>query len=227
MGDLLLNGPASFGKPVSAVLAEPKPSFFPGYSREGRHYNDNQFQLRGFKQYWLKDPAPTTAKKENVASKFAPMSAGVKFSGTIHYRNLHPDELGLLLWCITLDPGCFQNIGKGKPYGYGRVTVQINDLKELNPEELYGAGKLDAEWKSVSSRDARIRELIGEYEQKYLELTGGKNGIRKRKTVADFLTMKKVIQTDSKLFSYMDLDAEEYKNLTVPLPSISDLCDSK
>ena len=47
------------------ILGEPKPSYYPGYvvpkGEEvpvAKHYSEEDFKLRGYKQYWLKDPVP-------------------------------------------------------------------------------------------------------------------------------------------------------------------------
>lgn len=95
---------------------------------KGEHYsttddkNSEQpgFQLRGYKLYWLKEAGAASTDKEKAASKLRPLPAGTVFSGVIRYRNLRPDELGLLLWALRLENGCFQSVGMGKPYGYGR-----------------------------------------------------------------------------------------------------------
>ena len=50
-------------------------------------------------------------------------------TGTIRYHHLTPDELGLLLWSIALEDGCYHSIGRGRPYGYGRVRIRIDGLK--------------------------------------------------------------------------------------------------
>lgn len=226
--DFLLNNVKYEGElfqdPVSAFLLEPKPSFFQGYIRDGKHYNDDNFQLRGYKQYWLKDVVPSHADKEESGSSFQPMSAGVSFTGTIHYRNLHPDELGLLLWCITLDKGCYQNIGKGKPYGYGRISVQIDSLRELDLKALYGFGKLGSQWVANQDPKTRISDLIQKYVQFVDRLLNGQS-IRKRTTIVDFMKMKKTVWKDPDLVSYMSVDGGDYQNLGAALPTIKDLCE--
>ena len=42
------------------------------------------------------------------------MKKGTTFSGTIRFKNLKEDELGLLLWSLLLNDGCYQSIGMGK-----------------------------------------------------------------------------------------------------------------
>ena len=137
-GDLELCGEAVSDKEVSPPLMEPKPSFCAGYLLDGKDYTDDDFQLRGYKQYWLKDSLSLALRaKANVKSILRPLESGSRFSGVVRFRNLAEDELGLLLWSIRLDDGCFQNIGKGKPYGYGRIAVSIDRLVEYDFASRY------------------------------------------------------------------------------------------
>ena len=46
------------------------------------------------------------------------------FKGKIKFNNLNEDELGLLLWALYIHPDAQQNIGKGKPYGFGNIKVK-------------------------------------------------------------------------------------------------------
>lgn len=101
------------------ILGEPKPSYYPGYVVGGKHYNHEDFRLRGYKQYWLKEVEATDDNgKPRAATTIRPLPRGTKFSGTIRYKNLTEAELGLLLWCLRLEKGCYQSVGMAKPYGF-------------------------------------------------------------------------------------------------------------
>lgn len=120
-----------------AVLGQPKATCYPDYlqqnDRDKRNlltYNADDFKIRGVKQYWLKTKMPEDLpeiKNSKVATKMYPLDAGTKFRCEICFANLHDDELGLLLLALTLDKGCLQNIGLGKPLGFG--IIKINDLR--------------------------------------------------------------------------------------------------
>ena len=100
-GALHLQGVAKELTGIQTVLGEPKPSFYPGYVQGGKNYNEDDFQLRGYKLYWLKKTAKAAEpsnQNENVGTIMYPLDQGSTFGGVIRYRNLTPDELGLLLW---------------------------------------------------------------------------------------------------------------------------------
>lgn len=54
-GDFHLEGKVRELPPIRTVLSEPKPSYYPAYVVDGQHYNKDNFCLRGYKQYWLKE----------------------------------------------------------------------------------------------------------------------------------------------------------------------------
>ena len=60
-----------------------------------------------------------------MASHLYPLDAGVRFNGKIRFYNVTEEELGMLLWGLLLEENSQQNIGKGKPYGYGRISVEL------------------------------------------------------------------------------------------------------
>ena len=128
-GDLELCGEAVSDKEVSPPLMEPKPSFCAGYLLDGKDYTDDDFKLRGYKQYWLKEPFIDLEGKANVNSILRPLESGSRFSGVVRFRNLTDDELGLLLWSIQLDDGCFQNIGRASRTGTGVLLSALTDRR--------------------------------------------------------------------------------------------------
>jgi CRISPR-associated protein (TIGR03986 family) len=119
------------------VLGQPKPTCYPDYlqqdDRDKRNlltYNAENFKIRGVKQYWMKTKTSeelTGPKNSNVVTKMYPLDTGTGFRCEIRFANLHDDELGLLLLALILDRGCKQNIGMGKPCGFGKI--KINDVK--------------------------------------------------------------------------------------------------
>ncbi len=230
-GDLLAVGNVKECKPVSMILGEPKPSYYPGYAygREKnndnavRHYANEDFKLRGYKLYWHKaevEPSEVPDGKERVGTTLRPLDKDTVFrGGGIRFKNLTPEELGLLLWSLRLDEGCFQSVGMGKPYGYGRMKLEIEGLTVYTPEDLYD-GTLTARG-TAKGRDA-IDEYIRAYDRAACETLGvkpqkdtGEVSIRNRPDIKDFFYMKRTIQHGPE-FSYMKL--AEYKNNRSPLP---------
>ncbi len=154
---------------INTILGGPKPTFYPSYIQQGytkdangkfiisneyKTYMNKDAKIRGFKTYPLQDgPHPTSPddKQKNVATKFIPLAAGSSFSFTLHYHNVKPQELGSLLWALTLG-GLSQNdadsfhhsLGMGKPYGFGQVHIELFDFtpikdysgREYSPEDL-------------------------------------------------------------------------------------------
>ena len=117
-----------------------------------------RFRLSGFRQY-----PPMTVRSEPWDSRqgIRPLDAGTRFTGVIRYRNLHSDELGLLLWCLRLEEGCVHAMGMAKGYGYGQVSISIDALTEFDPSTLYGS--LTATGTPAADTAARVEQLIQTY----------------------------------------------------------------
>ena len=211
------------------ILAEPKLSFFPAYTVDGKDYNQRDFRMRGYKQYWFKTAEfPPTPEKQNVATWMRPLPEKTCFTGTVRYSNLYPDELGLLLWCLRLqqdeDCRCFQSIGMGKPYGFGRMALTIDKLIEYDPVSLYSADNLCGRTDENTNPQKRIDDLIMCYRNYVIEnkLIGGKSSDpADRFTIKDFFYMKSTVREDTDAVSYMELD--DYKNVTDPLPTVREI----
>lgn len=219
-GDFSLIGkPQELGA-VSVVLGEPKPSYYPGYVVEGKHYNEEDFQLRGYKQYWLKEVTTPQSGKDNVTSVWHPLAVGSAFHGVIRYKNLTEDELGLLLWSLRLDEGCYQTIGKGKPYGFGRMKVTIDALREFDFQKLYTPDGLAGG--ALQADQAVIERYIQSYDTYAAAKLKNKQGkgsasLREKDEIKDFFFMKRAIRKPKEV-SYMELD--EYKRVREPLPEV-------
>lgn len=249
VGALAARGDPRTAPPVAMLLGQPRPGFFGGYVtperdpelpnvNRARHYNSPSFTLRGSKQYWLKpaDPAPGTNGKDKVASVARPLPAGTVFAGSVRYQNLHPDELGLLLWALRLGPDCRQTLGMGKPYGYGRVRIQVEALYEWQPGALlqsFGvqppapapASRLD-ELESAY-RAFAVEQITSQYPEYAKKHFSGKKKaspdkmLEKLPTLAAFFQMKRCIHTaaDQQTVSYMDL--KQYQKCKEPLETVA------
>lgn len=126
-----------------------------------REAGGGRFRLSGTRQYPPRDAAPESSRSVNGG--FRPLAAGTAFSGVIRYRNLHPDELGLLLWCLCLEDGCCQTLGMARSYGCGRMAVRIDELLEYDHAAL--SGSLTAEGGFREDTRRRVPELMACYRQ--------------------------------------------------------------
>ena len=226
--DCPLVGAAQRKERFPAILGEPKPSYYPGYVEKGKHYGEDDFRLRGSKQYWLKAPEkpPVEEKREKIASSLRPLDVGSQFTGVIHYRNLTEDELGLLLWSLRLDEGCFQSIGMGKPYGYGRMKLTIDKLEEMEYDKCYTFAGMCATAASAEKTAERVDRYIRAYEDYACPIVHAKKvqgekwiTLRSVDTIRQFLFMRSTIMENERV-GYMDLT--EYKNLRNALPTVED-----
>lgn len=208
------------------VLGEPKPSYFPSYTVNGQHYSED-FRLRGFKQYWLKKanaPEPSN-DNENVPAIMRPMPEKSVFSGTIRFKNLEKDELGLLLWSLVLNDGCYQSIGMGKPYGFGRMSVRLDSLRLFDFAALYSASGFES-----AGRTAECKPFIQAYKQ-FMNENKSKTApeMDDRPEIKDFFYLKKTIREDTEMVDYLTIDQKKepkrllFKDMYYPLPSVAEL----
>lgn len=122
--------------PVSVVMGGPKPSYYPFYLQqegddEPTTWLDEKGKAAGWKRYQVREThhVPPLPEKlnEKMMTTFCPLEAGSRFRTTIHLHNLREHELGALIW--ALDYGqrqeCFHSIGRGRPFGFGKVKLSI------------------------------------------------------------------------------------------------------
>jgi CRISPR-associated protein (TIGR03986 family) len=131
------------------ALSGPKPTTVQHYLNQNdsdrpenlKHYDSNPNEdtaLRGHKFYWHVGAAEDLNKRLSRApkhrpgdqlNKFKPVKAGQKFSFEIHFENLHPRELGALLWVLDKATGAHRlKLGMGKSYGLGSVEITYETL---------------------------------------------------------------------------------------------------
>lgn len=230
-GDFPAHGSPKEQPLVTTILGNPKISYYPGYVVKGEHYsttddkNSEQpgFQLRGYKLYWLKEAGAASTDKEKAASKLRPLPAGTVFSGVIRYRNLRPDELGLLLWALRLENGCFQSVGMGKPYGYGRMELTIDCLREFDLPAMYTLDGLCRQ--AESSPPEAVQKYIDTYDALaakalYIKKPKKKPSVKTQDEIQDFFYLHSTVWKSSESVGYMDL--QEYRNNRNPLPGTAD-----
>lgn len=205
------------------VLAEPKPTSYNHYlkqeqgasKKELKSYED-EFKLRGIKQYWMKDRIIEIrdckkCQNKKMLTKVYPLETGTEFKGKIYFNNLCEDELGLLLWSLKLEDNCFQSIGLAKPYGYGRVKVKDMKLHTENLQKKYEEFCFDY----LENND--IDKFVNVYKKKFSEEYLSGKSIDEHKTIKELIYIKSKVLNENQC-RYMDL--EEFKDKK-PLPEIS------
>jgi hypothetical protein len=222
------------------ILGSPKPTSYLDYLNADKDgaasYNDN-FKLRGVKQYWLKEDIVKgeTVDNDNVASSIRPCAKGTKFKGKIRFENLSDSELGMLLWSLLLEKNSNQNIGKGKPYGFGRIAVKLNNLKIFDYDKMYGNDMLSV--KPYTESTDKSQEYIKAAKADMSAFLGC--DVMAVPRIKNFFLMKdKTKIPDSKKTEYMRIsykgadgkNKSEYKdrvNSIVKLPTVSDVVEGK
>ena len=205
------------------VLGGPKASSYNDYLETDKKtgnattYNDNEFRLRGVKQYWLRDqihPASDAPKKDSVASRFSPLSKGTKFMARIRFKNLTKEEYGLLLWSIALKPGSQLQIGKAKSTGYGRIKICIKEIRIFDPDKAYKADSLNLnpfEEYTEEELKKHIDEMITVY-KKYASSCINTD-IESMLHIKEFFAMKDIsIAPPADRIRFMKIDDREYQN---------------
>jgi|AntRauTorckE5430_2_1112549.scaffolds.fasta_scaffold00533_5 CRISPR-associated protein (TIGR03986 family) len=202
------------GKVHDHVLSFPKASYYPLYLKQYRGpyktLMDDTAELAGWKRYPVRlsnkvKPVTTIKGQEKISMKFTPLREGAMFKTSIRYHNLRPVELGALISAITFhgaDPGtAFHSLGIAKPFGYGKVSITINNLNDDDRNVLLGAYEVFMDT-SLSSQQSwrsseQMRELLamvspteGEGpDLTYMKLKNaeGKNEFKESKTAKETL----------------------------------------
>ncbi len=220
-GDCQVRGNPREMHPIRRVLGEPRPSYYPGYVVNGANYNSDEFLLRGHKLYWHHEPDLKTPYigKDTVGTTLRPLPVGTEFTGVIRFRNLHEDELGLLLWSLQLEEDCYQSIGQGKPYGFGRMTLKIDQLLEDAPSQRYEFGLLGQGMKNVTDEISKYIRHYDNYAACIKVKKPKKTAtVSSRDELKDFFFMKRTIRKGEEV-SYMELG--EFKNNVATLELVS------
>lgn len=151
------NGTWRNGAAVRVHLQKPKPGFYPAYVRQRDHSGVDGTRLAGKVAYrtymdwtgkpkeheeirgWKRYPVLTDRNPERTAPDapaLVPLVPGPNgkpiFDATLRYHNLHPVELGAVIWAVTWggDDQLRHSIGMGKPLGWGQLKVSATLSEE-------------------------------------------------------------------------------------------------
>lgn len=178
-----------------AILGSPKPTATYMYLLDSKakpdflvNYDSKGAKLRGRKYYWHHGikafninpktgklewqrvfTSPTTGQdKSNVTLKQV-IDVNKQFSFSLRFENLHPVELGALLWALKLEPGWHHRLGLAKPLGFGSLSLAGLKVFEINRKNRYAnlldLGKTEtADWqkKYVDLFKQAMKERFGE-----------------------------------------------------------------
>ena len=231
--DVILDGKENKAVEHKVILSEPKPTSYLDYLKQTDEtitYNQDGFELRGIKQYWLhKDIQKYEYKvnNEKVYTHLRPLAKGSKFKGVVRFQNLTKAELGLLLWSIRLEENSLMNIGKGKALGFGTIKISDMKLKIFNLSKAYDISQM-------IDFDPMEEKNIDEYIELYKEEINSKiaeKNIDKLESVKTFFKMHdgSSIPENDKI-RYMSIDKREYQNRVrdnVALPSVDEVLSGK
>ncbi len=174
------------------VLSGPKPTTFQHYLAQDReaghdpddkaslaHYGTSplETQLRGHKLYWHKgttpdiEASPSERKHESQLTRIVPLAPGVRFKFSLRFENLRPEELGALLWALSL-PGeggkvYRHKLGMGKPLGMGAVAIRAN-LRLTDRRARY-ARLFKGDWWAEAGSEADGAPYVQQFEQYVLQ----------------------------------------------------------
>lgn len=90
-------------------------------------------EIRGWKRYPVGRPVAVVDARNNPNAKvkvhLRPLRRGTVFTSRVRFHNLRPVELGALLWALEWggNPKLRHRLGMGKPYGYGEMTISIEE----------------------------------------------------------------------------------------------------
>lgn len=217
--DAKIEGTPEKGEEQTVMLASPKPSSYYDYLCQDQErimtYEDDKIKIRGYKQYWLRQKVEVENIKEgNGTSTVQPLKADCAFKGKIRFHNLHKDELGLLLWALQLKENCFHNIGKGKPYGFGRIKVENIEVRCLDYKKMYQSDKMDVS-------PYKEKEDVSSYVQEYQDYVKDSYGIEleEQLCIQEFFQIKAIFPDPGEI-QYMQLD--NYKDRKI-LPTIKEV----
>ena len=134
--NLFATGDYSYDKMTAMVLSSPKASYYPTYIRQdgGQYKTYNDGMLSGWKRYPVRREAHAVAlNNADQDTVIYPLQEGTVFKGKVCFHNLKEAELGALLSALTFhnhSSECYHQIGQGKPYGFGKISVECRFVDE-------------------------------------------------------------------------------------------------
>lgn len=195
------------------VLSSPKASYYPIYinqddnGKDGKIKNNctyktyNDGGVKGWKRYHVRNEVwESRTGDEQIDTVIYPLKKDSEFTGKIMFHNLKPEELGALLSALTFhnQTQCFHQIGMAKPYGFGKVSLDI-----LNTNFVCG-DNID-----LSSQNNPLFYMA--LFEKMMNVHVGGQWIT-TDSIRQFVTLANKEVVDDTNFNYMALDVEHGNN---------------
>lgn len=193
------NSSPEITKEYEMMLAEPKPSWYKGYLKQRKDtlesYCTEAYEIRGRKFYWMKESLDIQGMEEQgnnkkLITKMKCYAENTKFLGKVKFENLTDEELGLLIYSLKQgDTEGYFNLGKGKPYGFGKCRIRILGLFVEDIKEKYTSFAADypRQEKTDSYVEAFKKYIIEHYRKKV-------NSVNEIISYREFELSKKVLK---------------------------------
>lgn len=214
---ILEGQPVFENRTIYKSLLNPKPTSFQLYLKQEdtkpedlKTYQDEEFELRGRKFYWLKENADiehlSNKYKANYQTELKPLKKDSTFKGKIRFNSLTKDELGLLIFSLVPFENGFENIGQGKPFGFGKVKISLNDLYVKDNDKAY---------KNIFSKDVYVlqdQDELNMFKTAYIEYYNKKMGtgyelfsVENISLWGLYLSKTHIVKNNDSEYKYMDL----------------------
>ncbi|MFQ8632224.1 MAG: TIGR03986 family CRISPR-associated RAMP protein [Intestinibacter bartlettii] len=211
--DAICTNPKIIKEERKLALSGPKPTSYTMYLRQDgielkreidTYSTDGNVEVRGSKFYWLhKNPTYKVDPdvSENILTRVKNMvQKGSTFKGKIYFENLTNDELGLLLLSLNFDSDCKENIGMGKPLGYGKIQIKNVELNIENIQDKFDSFDCNCV-KSKNIEEYKADYM--DYMDSYTEKVYGKTYYNVDE-IGDFIDSRKM-ELEEKEVEYMPL----------------------
>lgn len=206
----------------------------PKLVRERSDYTDPKSSvIRGYKLYWhkgeitvadiqealarLRDEQGREKEHDTQHTQIRPVKAGVRFRWRIHFENLSNEELGALLWALTLpgqpDKQYRHSIGMGKPLGMGAIKIEASLILE-NRRHRYAALFDNERWNTGFTKvDERIPEFVSAFDSLIRQRIGAtrQTSLAQVERIQMLLRMLEWPGPDKELTRYMEIERQDPK----------------
>ena len=140
-----------------------------------REKHDDRYQeYRRPNEDGKKDGKPKQDSQNRFIKKW--IKPDIVFKASLYVQNLQPEELGALLWLLTLndkigdgDEKCYFRLGYGKPLGFGSVKIEIDEDQCLDKKLPLGTGQHWKEYYGNFNAPAAPTELNQDLREKYIK----------------------------------------------------------
>ncbi|PKI12731.1 TIGR03986 family type III CRISPR-associated RAMP protein [Colwellia sp. 12G3] len=208
---------------TSVTLNGPKATFKGAYleQKSGGEYTDydnKNAKIAGWKRYVTQskfEENPSDNKNLNVKSQLELLNINSQFSGKIVFHNLKNEELGALLWSLSLGKSevaqkQYHGLGHGKSLGAGAVQLVVDKLS-INANDI--------ENEVSDCTDFHIQQFIEHMNSQH---SSDDSGWSESVQLQNFLSMTNMEENKDRNLNYMALgDYQSAKNYKASLPAMT------